>query len=396
MIEAFVKRAAMTTMFVLVFVVLGIVSYGNLIVERFPKIEFPVISIQAVYSGASPEELESQIIRKVEDAIAEISQIKKVQSFAFENFGRIMIEFDVDADVNVKSIEVKDKVEAIRNTLPESAEDLVISKFDPTVEPVMDLVLRSGSHDDRRLFEFADKKLKNLISVTEGVASVDVYGGKRRQINAWLNPLMLKKHFSSIRDIVDAIGAKNVNIPGGAIDKTSSRASVRMLGEFASVRALAAMGLVSAEGEKFRLSDVATVKDSHKKPDTYTRFNGENVVGLSIKKLSDGDAVSIAQRIRERLPDIRRTLPPGMELIVAFDSSTRILTDNQMTAKNIVFGIILTIGILLIFLGDWRTTVVAAVVIPTSLVSTLFPMDLSGYTINFMTLLAAATALGTL
>ncbi|MFC1679502.1 efflux RND transporter permease subunit [Elusimicrobiota bacterium] len=396
MIEAFVRRPAMTVMFVLVFVVMGVVSYFNLIVERFPRIDFPIVTIRAVYGGASPEEIETQIIKKVEDAIAEISQIKKIEAFAFENYGLIMIEFQTEADVNVKCMEVKDKVEAIQNALPENAEDLVISKFDPTMEPIMDLVLSSESHDDRELFEFADKKLKNQISVTEGVASVDIFGGKQRQINVWLNPLMLKKHFVSIKDVVDAIGKKNVNVPGGAIDKSDSRSSVRMLGELRTVEELAEMGIVSAEGEKLRLSDIATVEDGHKKVETYTRFNGKRVVGLSIKKLSDGDAVSIANRIKGVLPGIRDTLPEGMGLTVAFDSSTRIVSDNLMTAKNIGFGILLTIGILFAFLGDWRSTIVAAVVIPTSLISTFFPMDLSGFSINFMTLLAAGTALGTL
>ncbi|MFH1725190.1 MAG: efflux RND transporter permease subunit [Elusimicrobiota bacterium] len=396
MIEAFVKRPAMTVMFVLVFVVLGIVSYGNLIIERTPQIDFPIVSISAVYRGASPEEIETQIIKKIEDAIAEISQIKKIQSFAYENFGRIMIEFQVEADVNIKSIEVKDKVEAIRNTLPEDAEDPEIAKFDPTVRPIMDLVLLSDAHDDRALFEFADKKLKDLIGVTEGVASVDVYGGKARRINAWVNPPLLKKHFLSLKDIVDAVDAKNVNIPGGAIDKSDARASVRMLGEFRSVAELAAMGIVSAEGEKLRLSDVATVEDGHKKVETHTRFNGKNAVGLSIKKLSDGDAVSIARRIRKNLPAIRKTLPEGMELRVAYDSSTRVLADTVATVRNIAFGILLTVGILFLFLGDVRTTIVAGVVIPTSLISTFFPMDLSDYSVNFMTLLGTATALGTL
>jgi len=396
MIEAFVRRPAMTVIFVLVFVVMGLVSIGNLIIERFPQIEFPLVSVRLVYGGASPEEIESQLIKKVEDAVAEISQIKKIQSFAYENFGLIMIEFQVGSDVNIKSIEVKDKVEAIVNTLPDGAEEPVIRKFDPTVEPIMDLVLSSDRHDGRELFEYADKKLKNQVSVTEGVASVDVFGGKPRQINVRLSPPLLKKSFLSIKDIVDAVRLKNVTVPGGAIDRAGDRAAVRMLGEFQSVEELSRMGIVSAEGGKVRLSEVARVEDGHKKVATYSRFNGEDVVGLSIKKLSDGDAVSIAERIRGRLDALRKTLPEGMELRVAFDSSVQIVTDTRGTVRNIVFGIILTVGILFLFLGDWRTTVIASVVIPTSLISSFFPMDMAGYTINFMTLLAAATALGTL
>ncbi|MFC1521366.1 efflux RND transporter permease subunit [Elusimicrobiota bacterium] len=396
MITSFVKRPAMTIMFVLVFVVLGIVSYSNLIIEKAPRIDFPLVSIKTVYFGASPEEIETQIIKKIEDAIAEISQIEKIQSMAYENFGFTMIEFEIDADVNIKSIEVKDKVEPILNTLPEGAQKPEISRFDPMISPIMDLVLSSDKHDERALFEYADKKLSNLLSVTEGVASVDIYGGKERQINVWLEPPLMNKHFLGISNIVDALSFKNLNIPGGAIDKFRSRSSVRMMGEFSSVEDIADMGIVSAEGKKLKLSDVARVEDGHKKVETITRFNGKNVVGLSIKKLSDGDNISIVRKVRKTLIEVEKILPQGMKLEVAFDSSKRILSDTYKTVKNIIFGILLTIVILFLFLGDWRTTVVASLVIPTSLISTFFLLDLSGYSINFMTLLAAATALGTL
>lgn len=396
MIEAFVRRPAMTTMLVMVFVVLGIVSRGNLIIESTPRVEFPLVDISAVYYGASPHEIETQLIKKIEDAIAEISQIKRIQSFASENFGRVMIEFETGTNVNIKSIEVKDKVERIVNTLPKNAEKPVVSRFDPLISPILDLVLSSEKHDERALFEYADKKLKDMISVIKGVASVDVYGGKQRQINVRLDPILMKKHFISIKKVTDAVSDKNVNIPGGAIDKKTARSSVRMLGEFKSVADIAGMELVTAEGKTIRLSDIATVEDGHKKVETHTRFNGRNVVGLSVKKLSDGDAVNIVRRFKKAMNGIREALPEGMKLTVAFDSTKYILDDTRTTVKNIFFGILLTIVILFFFLGDWRTTVVAAVVIPTSIISTLFPMDMAGYSINFLTLLAIATALGAL
>lgn len=388
----------MTLMFVLVFVVMGLVSYNNLIIENTPQVDLPLVSIKTVYFGASPEEIETQIIKKIEDAVAEISQIKKVKSWSYENYGLVMIEFEVGADVNVKSIEVKDKVDPILNTLPKGAEKPEIGKFDPLIQPILDLVLlyQAGDGDQRRLFEYADKNLKDRLTVIEGVASVSIFGGKQRQINVDLDPLLMQKHFVAVNDVTDAVSSRNVNMPGGTIDRVSDTSSVRMTGEFETVEDLAHMTLVTAEGNAISLSDIAEVTDGHKKIETYTRFNGQMAVGLSIKKLSDGDAVNIVRRVVRLLPGIQQSLPNDMRLDIAFDATKIILSDTRTTVVNIVFGIFLTITILLLFLGNPRVTIVAGVVIPTSLISTLFPMDLSGFSINFLTLLAVATCLGTL
>ncbi|MBN1622449.1 MAG: efflux RND transporter permease subunit [Endomicrobiales bacterium] len=396
MISTFVKRPAMTVMFVMVFVVLGIVSSFNLIIEQTPRLEFPLVSVNVRYNGASPEEIESQMIKKVEDAVSEISQMKKIESESYEGFGFIMIEFEMGSDVNIKAIEVKDKVDAVANEFPQAADKPVISKFDPLIQPIVDLVLIGDTVDDRTLFEYADKKLRDKLNAIGGVASVDVYGGKERQINIYLDPMLMKKYYTSIEDVIASLGARNVNKPGGSIERYDSKQTVRLIGEFESVEDIRNLSLVSREGRKILLSDIATIRDSHKKVETYTRFNGKSAVGLSVKKLSDGDAVSIVRRIFKDLPKLRKDLPEGMELIVAYDSTTFILDDTAATVKNIIYGVLLTIIILFVFLADIRVTFIAAIVIPSSIMSAFFLMDFSGFTINFITLLAIATSLGTL
>ncbi|MBD3272461.1 MAG: hypothetical protein GF384_08015, partial [Elusimicrobia bacterium] len=396
MIGLFVKRPAMTLMFVLVFVVMGIVSYSNLIIESTPRIEFPLVTIRTEYTGATPEEIETQIIKKLEDAVSEISAIKKIESYAYENYGFIIIEFEIGSDVNIKSIEVKDKVEPVINDLPYDAQKPVIAKFDPLVEPIIDLILTGEGIDGRTLYEYADKNIKDRITTTEGVASVDIFGGKERQINVWLDHMMMKKYFIATNSVVYAINKRNVTIPGGTIDQQATKSSVRLVGEFDTVDQIRNMNIVSAEGNRLRLHDIATVEDSYKTVETYTRFNNQDVVGLSIKKLSDGDAVTIVEKLKKTIGEIRETLPDHMKLAIAYDSTVFILTDTHKTVQNIFFGIILTVLILFVFLGDWRVTVIASVVIPTSLISAFFLMDLSEFSINFMTLLAIATSLGTL
>ncbi|MFH1415748.1 MAG: efflux RND transporter permease subunit [Elusimicrobiota bacterium] len=396
MIRMFVKRPAMTLMFVLVFVVMGIVSFSDLIIEETPKMNFPMVTVMTFYSGASPSEIETQIIKKLEDAIAEISQIESIDSYCYENYGMMLIEFEMSADVNLKAIEVKDKIEPVTNELPRDADKPVVSKFDPTVEPIVDLILSGKDIDTLKLFEYADKRLRNQITVIEGVASVDIYGGKERQINVKLDNQLMNKYFTSINDIVNTVSDRNMNVPGGYIEGGIVKENVRFLGEFKKISDIADMPFVSREGKTLKISDVGTVEDSYKKVETYTRYNGSEVVGLSVKKLSDGDAVSIVREVREVLKKIERTLPEGMKLSIAYDSTTRLIKDTKNTLVNIIIGILLTVVILFLFLENLRVTFIAAVVIPTSLISAFFPMQFSGFTINFITLLAIATSLGTL
>ena len=396
MIEFFVRRPVTTVMFVAVFVVLGIVSIFNLRVEREPKIDFPIVTITVTYPGATPLEVETLVVNKIEDAVAELSEIKKMNSYSYENFGYVSIEFLMSSDVNVKLIEVKDKVEAILNDLPDNIEKPVIEKYDPLMTPVMDLVLSSDTIDGRDLYEFADKKLKDRFSSIEGVANVDLYGGKKRQINVVVDPMLMKQRYVAITDIVNSIRAKNRNIPGGLLEKAKSSLSLRFLGEFASPNEIAEMLIVSRDGSQFPLKEIARVEDSFKDVETVARYNGKDVVGLSLNKVSDGNAVDISREVRKRLPALRETLPDGVTLRIATDTTKFIINETNQTYVNIVIGIALTILILYFFTGQASLTFIASIVIPTSIVSALFLVDASGFTINVMTLLAMATALGTL
>ena len=396
MIEFFVKRPVTTIMFVLVFVVMGVVSLYELSIERTPKIEFPIVTVSVQYSGATPLEVETLVVKKIEDAVSELSEIKKIRSQSFNDFGYVYIEFLLSADVNVKSIEVKDKVEALLNDLPDDIERPVIEKYDPLMVPVLDLVLSSKTLDSRELYEYADKTLKNKFSSVEGVAKVDVYGGKKRQISVWLDPELMKEHYISISEVIAAIEAKNKNIPGGVLEKDKSSLSVRFVGEFQNVEEIADMELTSSDGKKFRLRDIGRVEDSFKKVESVARFNGKDVVGLSVNKVSDGNGVDISREINRRLDEFRAGLPKGMNLEIATDTSPFIVNETADTEVNILIGILLTVAILYLFTGQARLTFIAAIVIPTSLISACFLMSASGFSVNMMTLLAIATSLGTL
>lgn len=397
MIEVFVKRPATTIIFILFFVLLGFVSYFNLNVEQTPRIEFPLVTVNVTYPGASPEEIETQVVKKIEDVVVEISEIKSMKSRAFENFGYILIEFKLSADVNVKSSEVKDKVEAILNDLPDGIEKPIVERVDPFAKSVIELVLYGTENQSARdLFEFADKKLKNQFTKIAGVGSVDVFGGEQREIRVELDPDLMKERYISIGQVVSAMKAQNLNVPGGNIDRDKTSLSVRFVGEFSNVEAIRDMPLTATDGSQFKLGSIGRVYDGSKDVEYISRFNGRPVVTLSIKKISDGNEVKVAEGIRSLLPEVTQTLPEGMSIEVASDTSTYIVRETRGTLLSIALGIFLTVMILYFFSGSWPMTIIAAVVIPSSIISALLLMDFSNFTINFITLLAMATALGTL
>ncbi|MFA6357674.1 MAG: efflux RND transporter permease subunit [Candidatus Omnitrophota bacterium] len=396
MIEFFVKHRVTTIMLVLVFVVLGIYSYSNLLVEKTPKMDFPIVTVSVTYPGATPLEVETLVVKKIEDVIAEISEIKKIKSYAYESLGFISIEFLIEADVNVKSIEVKDKVDAILNDLPDAIEKPVIEKFDPLLVPVIDLVLSSDTLSVRDLYEYADKTLKTKFSSIAGVAKVDIYGGKKRQINVWLDPMLMKQRYISIGEVIDAMLMKNKNVPAGNLEKGFNSLGVRFVGEFESIDEIAQMKLVSSDGSDFFLKDIAVVEDGYKKIDSLARYQGKEVVGLSVNKASDGNAVSIALEMRRRLDAYRAILPQGVKLDIATDTTTFIVNETNDTKWSILIGLLLTAAILYLFMGRWDIAIIACIIIPTSIVSTLFPMWASKFSINMLTLLALASVLGTL
>ncbi|MDD5583854.1 MAG: efflux RND transporter permease subunit [Candidatus Omnitrophica bacterium] len=396
MIEFFVKHRITTIMFVLVFVVLGIFSYSNLLVEKMPKTDLPIVTVSVLYPGATPLEVETLVVKKIEDAVSEISEIKKIKSRSYESLGYISIEFLVSSNVNSKSIEVKDKVDAILNDLPDSIEKPVIEKFDPLIVPVVDLVLSSDTLDARDLYEYADKTLKTKIASISGVAKVDLYGGKKRQINVWLDPMLMKQHYISIGEVIGAVKAKNLNVPAGALEKGFNSLGVRFTGEFESIDEIAQAKLVSSDGSSFLLKDIAVIEDSYEKIKSIARYNGREVVGLSINKASDGNGVSIAKQMNLRLDSFRKILPKGMNLVIATDTTTFIVNETIDTIWSIFIGLLLTAAILYLFVGRWDIAFIACIIIPTSIVSTMFPMWASKFSINMLTLLAIASVLGTL
>ena len=397
MLKFFVRRPITTLMFVLLWVVLGFVSFPNMNIERTPALDFPMVTATFVYPGASPEEIESQIIKRAEDAISEVSELKNITSYGYENSGFVMAEFNLGVNVNDKASEVKTKLDALISEFPDDMDNPVVEKLNPLQESVMDIVIRGA--DARDVEEYVDDVLSNKITAIPGVASVSVFGGRERAIRVAMNPDSMAAHGVTVMDIVAAMGAHNLNVPGGKIETSQSSSNVRFIGEFASVDEIANLQLPTVEGDRFKLSEIATITDAARDIENGARYNGENVVVASVVKSSDGNAINISNALRERMPALQNDLKsrfPDAEMLIAADSSIAVADETNSTINGIILGVLLTVLVLLVFTRNWRSTVIAGVVIPASLIAGFFMMDGSGFTINALTLLAYSSALGTL
>lgn len=397
MLKFFVRRPITTLMFVLLWVVLGFVSFPKMNIERTPALDFPMVTATFVYPGASPEEIESQIIKRAEDAISEVSELKNITSYGYENSGYVMAEFNLGVNVNDKASEVKTKLDALISEFPDDMENPVVEKLNPLQESVMDIVIRGA--DARDVEEYVDNSLSNKITAIPGVASVSVFGGRERAIRVAMNPDSMAAYGVTVMDVVAAMGAHNLNVPGGKIETSQNSSNVRFIGEFASVDEIANLQLTTVEGNRFKLSDIATITDAARDIENGARYNGENVVVASVVKSSDGNSINISNALREKMPVLQSDLKnrfPDAEMLIAADSSVAVADETNSTINGIALGVILTILVLLAFTRNWRSTVIAGVVIPASLVAGFFLMQGSGFTINALTLLAYSSALGTL
>ncbi len=397
MLKFFIRKPVTTIMFVLFFVILGIVSFPKMNIERTPSVDFPYVTVTFIYPGATPEEIENQVVKKAENAVSEVSGLKKITSQVYENSAFVISEFNLGVNVDDKANEVKAKIDGLANEFPDDLKQPVIAKLNPLQTSVLDIVIKGGNPRD--VEKYVSDTLSNKITAVKGVASVNTFGGLQRAVRIAMDPDLMAAHGVTITDIVSSIATHNLNVPGGKIETSINSENVRFIGEFKDVKAISNLEITTVEGETFKLSDVASITDAARDIEKGALFNGENVVILSVVKSSDGNAIKISRALNKKMAEFESELKtkfPDATMQIVSDSSTHVSEDTNDTINGIILGVIFTIIVLLAFTRNWRSTIIAGVVIPASLLSGFFLMDGSGFTINSMTLLAYATALGTL
>lgn len=395
LLRIFVQRPVLTTMLLLAFIVLGFYSYNRLVVEMMPNVEFPFVMVTTVYPGASPGEVESQVTKKIEDAVSTIANVKDLQSISRENVSIVFIEFELFTDVDLDAIDVKDKVDAIQADMPEDAEQSVIQKFDIQGFPIMEIAV-SAPRPLEEIYQISDKVIRERLSRVDGVAEVSITGKREREIRVEVDPERLRPYGLSLLDVMGVVAAGNLNVPAGHITRGPREITLRMVGEVASPEELAEFRLPLPSGGSVPLSEVADILDTTEELRESSTYNGQAVIGLSINKRSDGNTVQIAQEVYDALDELRASVDPDIQINISHNSAIFVEESVRDVLKNILIGIFLTAILLLLFLHSWRQTVIAAISMPTSVIATFLLLDGSGFTLNIMTLMALGISIGTL
>ena len=396
-----IKRPILISMVLAVFGLFGVLSYFGLNLNLVPEADFPFITIQTVYPGAGPREIETQVSKRIEDAVSTISKIEEIVSYSMEGMSYVTITFDLDKDVDIASQEVKDKVDGIVSRLPDDSEPPVIQKMDINAMPILDIVL-AGDLEPTELYNIADKQLRDRFSQIEGVARVDITGGEEREIRIEIENGVVFQNSLSLAQISGLLQAQNLDMPGGHFVQRDKEYSVRLQGKVGDVQAIGDLKIPTEYGLK-RLADVATIYDTGAEVRTRTSYfdnvskeRKDHVVLLSLIRSSDGNTSRIARAVKQAIPEMERDLPAGTRLVLVGDASRVIQGSVDDTLTNILLGIVLTGLVLLFFLNDVRSAVIVALSMPMSIFSTFLLMQISGFTLNLFTLMGISTAVGIL
>jgi len=388
-----VRRPVFATVLMLLIVVLGIAGYSKLGLDQFPNVEFPFVVVTTRLDGAAPEEVETDISDKIEGAVSTISGIEELRSTSSQGLSIVIIQFALEKNGDVAAQDVRDKINTILVNLPKGIDAPVVTKLDLGATPVLSIAVR-GKKSIREISELADKQVRRQIESLAGVGQVTVIGGQNRQLNVWLNPLALRAQGITAAEVQRTIGAQNLTTPGGNVETGPDNFTLRLVGRVESPEALGRLILREKDGHAIRLEDVARIEDGSADEATYAQLDNERTVILSVLKQSGTNTVEVVDTVKARLAQVQSTLPEGTKIEVVRDNSRVIRTGISAVKEHLIVGAGLAALVVLLFLGNVRSTVIAALAIPISIIGTFAAMWLAGFTLNFLTLLALALAVG--
>ncbi len=387
-----IRHPVFTWVLMLAIVVVGIVGYGSLGLDQFPKVDLPTVLVTTALEGAAPEEVESEITDKIEGAVNTISGIDELRSSSSQGVSLVMVTFGLDKNIDVGTQEVRDHINGILADLPKGIDQPVVSKVDPDAAPIM-LVTLQAPGSQRDLTELADKRVRRQIESITGVGQVTILGGRKRQINVWLDPVKLAASGITAFDVERALATQNVAVPGGDINTGPHRLTLRVEGRVQTVDAIGQIVVRESKDHPTRIADVGRVEDGSEEETSWASEDARQSLVLSVRKQSGENTVAVADAVRARLAQVEKAIP-GISLRVVRDNSQSIRTSLDAVREHLILGALFAALVVLIFLGNVRTTFIAALAIPISIVGTFALMFVIGFTLNMITLLALALAVG--
>lgn len=391
--EICIRRPVFTWVLVAVPVVLGIVSYFELGVDLFPRVDFPVVSVTATLPGTSAEEMESSVTKPIEEAINTVSGIDELRATVREGITTIVVNFLLEKDGNVAAQEVRDKVSSIMNQLPQGMDPPLVSKFDLDSSPIMTIGI-SGRRDVREVTEIVRHQIQEPLQTVSGVGAVFLSGGRQRAINLVVDTDRLAAYKLSVEDVRQALLTQNLEVPGGIVQQGPRELVLRTLGRIQTSAAFNELIIANRGNYPIRLRDVGRAEDSFEEPRGLTRLDGQNAVSLFVQKQSGTNTVKISDLVQKRLAEIKPTLPSDIHIEIIQDQSRFVRKSMEEVKFHLLLAGVLVSATIMMFIRDWRTTLIATMAIPTSIIPTFLFMYYMGFTLNNITMLALILAIG--
>jgi hydrophobic/amphiphilic exporter-1 (mainly G- bacteria), HAE1 family len=391
-----IKRPVFASVMMLALVTLGLFSWRRLPIDMMPDVEIPVLSIISEFPGASPETVEREVTKRIEEAVNPISGVKHVISVSREGLSSVIVEFNLEVKINDVSQEARAKINAIRRELPEGMKEPVIQKFDFAAMPIVSLAVRSNVLNPRDLTTLADRKVKRRLESIPGVAKAKLVGSSRREVAVNLDPVRLEALGMGVDEVVFGLQSENVNTPLGRLNRGSSEMPLRIAGKPKEVEDYPGMVIARRGTQPITIGDVATVVDTVEEQRSLALVNGEPAVAVDITKQTKANTVQVVDAVKKTVAELGQELPAGTEIQIVRDSSVFIrdaVADVQMT---LVLGAILTVLIVFCFLNSWRSTVITGLTLPISVISSFIVMYFLNMTLNMLTLMALSLAIGLL
>lgn len=388
-----VRRPVFASVLIIALVVVGGVGYTRLAVDRFPRIDFPIVAVITRLPGAAPEEVETEVTDKIEESINTIAGIDDLQSVSAEGISQVFVTFVLEKNVDVAAQEVRDKVNRVLADLPRDIDQPIVEKLDPDATPVLSIAL-SGTRTLRETTEFADKVFRRQIESVNGVGQVTILGGRSRRINVRLDTERLKAYGLTAVDVRRALQTQNVKMPGGTLKSGANEATVRVYGRVANAKEFEQIFITQKSGLPVRVGDVAKVEDSEEDAERAASKDGVPTVVLSVRKQSGTNTVAVIDALKARIAEIAPQLPAGYATEIVRDQGQFIKAAVDTVQEHLILGGFLAALVVLLFLGNLRATLIAAIAIPTSVISTFALMYAMGFTLNVLTLLALTLAVG--
>jgi HAE1 family hydrophobic/amphiphilic exporter-1 len=392
--ELSVKRNILAAVIVLILCVAGVYSYFQLSVEQFPNVDVPVVTVTTTLTGASPEEMDTAVTDQIEKQVNTVSGIDTLSSDSSEGVSTVEIQFVLDKNIDAAFSDVQSKVNAAVPNLPTDAKTPTIQKIDTGATAVYTLALTSKTASMRDLSEYADKTLRPQLESLAGVGQATIVGGELRQINLLLNPYKMRAYGLTAVGVETAIKNQNVELPGGDMKNNGQQITLRTQGQYTKVEELNNVVVSQNNGHLIRLSDIAKVEDGVEEPSSLARYNGERAVMLKIVKQSGYNTVKLVDSIKSRVVDIKSTLPSAYALSASYDGSLFTRASIKTAEEHFVLGALFAALVVLIFLRDWRSTLIAALAIPGSIIATFTLIWTQGFSLNGITLMAITLCIG--